>query len=137
MSKVHSPTQKRLTETGGSQADGTGGTPSSIAYLPPRLIDIDPLLLSNLELEVMLNLPVNAFPRNSLMQLADLAARYFVATGRFPGWGAWFDSVQEDHGRVIGASYRFDGCVCGQCPGSDHDQTGFVRCPFPKELRRY
>jgi hypothetical protein len=46
-----------------------------------------------------------------------LAARHFIVTGRYPGFGARFDIWNGHDGRVIGASYRFEGCVCGSCLG--------------------
>ncbi len=106
--------------------------------LPPRLIDIDPLLLSTLELEVMVNVPINTFPRQYLMQLADLAARHFIVTGRYPGFGARFDLLNGHDGRVIGASYQFECCVCSSCSRwRDVHDNSRVGCSFPSKMRRY
>jgi hypothetical protein len=105
--------------------------------LLPRLIDIDPVLLSTLELEVMLNVPVNTFPRSYLMELAGCAAKHFVTSGRYPGWGACFDVLRDHHGRIIGASYRYERCVCKQCPGWNARHEGWVGCSLGKHMRRY
>lgn len=103
---------------------------------PPRLIDIDPLLLSNLEIEVLLHLPLDVFPRPYLLQLAERAASHFVESGRYPGWGATFDVLKEPDGRIIGVNYRFENCVCGGCP-EKWEKDGWVGCPFPQKLKRY
>lgn len=103
---------------------------------PPRLIDIDPLLLSNLEIEVLLHLPLDTFPRPYLLQLAERAASHFIDSGRYPGWGASFDILNGPDGRVMGVNYRFDKCVCGGCPGK-LEEGGWVGCSFPREMKRY
>ena len=104
----------------------------------PRLIDIDPLLLSNLELEVMLNIPYESLPRPRLLQLALLTGRHFAETGRYPGWGARIDILRDVNGRITGAVYRFEGCVCGSCPAKMYGQhDGFTGCSFPVQMRRY
>jgi hypothetical protein len=103
----------------------------------PHLIDIDPLLLSTIELEIMLNVPINTFPRSYLMNLATCAAQHFIKSGRYPGWGARFDVVQDSQGRVMGASYRYERCVCMRCPGWNARHRGWVGCVLPKHMRRY